>query len=136
MLKCQMPPRRKQPAIEYFPDREVCNMKTAEGKRMYKDRLYEMEVRQGFTCAICTRIAGGRMEFDHQDGRGANGGHRDDAITDFKGGWINAALCHDCNTKKGSKRYAWIDGKYVPRKEVIEYAAQLQQDEQLEEIRP
>lgn len=81
---------------------------------MYKDRLYEMEVRQGFRCAICERTAGSRMEFDHQDGRGMNGGHRSDEILDDKGGWINAALCHDCNTRKGSKRYQWIDGKYVP----------------------
>jgi len=54
-------------------------------------------------------------EFDHQNGRGSGGGHRDDRIA-IDGLFYNAALCHDCNTEKGSKRYEWRDGKYVPSK--------------------
>jgi hypothetical protein len=114
MLACQMPPKRRQPPVNKIGKREVFNMKTKEGRRMYKDLLYEMEVRQNFKCAICERTAGSRMEFDHQDGRGSGGGNRTDAIIDEKGGWINAALCSNCNTLKGSKRYKWVNGKYVP----------------------
>lgn len=105
----------RQEPIERFADHEICNLETAEGLREYKRRTYEMEKRQNFRCAICERIAGSAMEFDHQDGRGMNGSNRNDRITDGLGNWMNAALCHDCNTKKGSKRYQWIGGKYVPK---------------------
>ena len=73
-----------------------------------------MEVRQGFQCALCTRIAGSVMTFDHQAGRGHGGGHRDDRIVDEQGNWINAALCMSCNGKKASKRYHWKNGQYLP----------------------
>lgn len=108
--------QRPQTVMWILPDgREVCNLQTAEGGRIYKRRTYEMEVRQGFRCAICERTAGSSMEFDHQDGRGMNGSNRDDRIVDENGKWLNAALCHDCNTIKGSKRYYWLNRKYVPK---------------------
>lgn len=100
-------------SVTTYPDgRQVCN-DNAAGKREYKARTYKMEVRQGFRCAICERIAGSSMQFDHQDGRGHGGGFRDDRI-EVDGKWFNAALCHRCNTEKGSKRYHWQNGKYVP----------------------
>lgn len=111
MLKSQMKKLPRQGAVN---KNGSLNLETTEGLRMYKDRLYEMEVRQGFRCAICERTAGSRMEFDHQAGRGMNGGHRSDEICDDKGNWINAALCHECNSRKGSKRYTWINKKYLP----------------------
>lgn len=101
-------------AVKIYPDgREVCNRDIAEGKHEYDSRRYQMEVRQGFRCAICERIASCMMQFDHQDGRGHGGGNRDDRI-EVEGKWFNAALCHMCNTEKGSKRYQWLNGKYVP----------------------
>jgi hypothetical protein len=51
--------------------------------------------------------------FEHQDGRGAGGGHRDDRI-EIDGQWNNAAVDPDCNISKGSKRYTWFQGKYQP----------------------
>jgi hypothetical protein len=90
---------------------EICDERTAEGFREYNRRRYQMEVRQGFQCAICERIAGSRMDFDHEQSRG--GGKRDDRI-EVDGKWKNAALCRKCNTLKGSKRYHWLNGKYVP----------------------
>jgi len=90
---------------------EIYNLETAEGKRLYYGNLYKIEVRQGFQCAICERIAGSRMDFDHEQSRG--GGKRDDRI-EVDGKWQNAALCRRCNTEKGSKRYHWNSGKYVP----------------------
>lgn len=115
MLSCQRPPKRRREAIKKYGPREVFDLKTKEGLRMYRSNLYEMEVRQGFQCAICQRIAGSMMQFDHQDGRGSNGGHRDDRIVDEEGDWINAALCANCNSLKGSKRYHWLNGKYVEK---------------------
>jgi hypothetical protein len=108
MLACQRKKLPRKGAVKG----KVLNLKSVEGSRMYKDRLYEMELRQGLRCAICERTAGSRMEFDHQDGRGMNGGHRSDEILDDKGAWINTALCHDCNSKKGSQRYKWVNGVY------------------------
>jgi hypothetical protein len=50
---------------------------------------------------------------DHQGGRGSGGGIRDDR-TVVDGEWHNAAVHGICNTRKGSKRYSWLNGKYVP----------------------
>lgn len=114
MLAIYRTKRKRQPKKQ-IGVREVCELKTADGQRCYRGRAYDMEVRQGFKCAICTRISGSMMEFDHQDGRGMGGSNRDDRIVDADGNWINAALCHECNRLKGSKRYHWVDGKYVQR---------------------
>lgn len=51
--------------------------------------------------------------FDHQSGRGSNSSHRDDRI-EVDGEWRNAALSLASNTLKGSKRYEWRGGKYLP----------------------
>jgi len=113
MLACQKPKRVKRLPIVVFDDgREVCTA-TVQGWRIYKGRLYVMEVRQQFRCAICERTEGSKMQFDHQDGRGHSGGRRDDRI-EVDGQWKNAALCENCNLAKGSKRYAWLNGKYLP----------------------
>jgi len=105
-------------AVFVFPDgREVCNTKTTVGKLEYKSRTYQMLERQGMRCAICYSSLGYIWsQFDHQAGRGSGGGHRDDRIV-VDGQWHNAALCHSCNTQKGSRRYEWIAGVYQPRHE-------------------
>lgn len=115
MLAIYQPKRTKPAWEETFDDgRQVLNLDTAAGLREYKYRLEEMAARQENKCAICLRIFLIRPEFDHQDGRGMNGANRDDRIVDEHGNWINAALCHECNTNKASKRYAWIDELYLP----------------------
>lgn len=103
-------------AVRTLPDgREVCNLRFSKGKQTYSDRTYRMGERQGHLCAMCRepfthyRIA----TFDHEDGRGMNGSHRDDRI-EVDGQWKNAALCIPCQGIKGSKRYGWQDDKYVP----------------------
>jgi len=110
------------PAVETFGEREVCT-KTAAGKREYTFRRSEMWLRQDGNCAICGEFMyGNEYAFDHQDGRGHGGGFRNDAILDAEGNWLNAALCHSCNGKKGSKRYQWLNGKYVQREALREVA--------------
>lgn len=101
-------------SVKTFPDqREVCE-NNAAGKREYEQRKMEMWSRQLEMCAICGRwIPSNLAFFDHQDGRGHGGGHRDDRI--MRGSsWFNAALCYGCNGQKGSKRYEWVDGVYQP----------------------
>lgn len=93
--------------------REVCQ-KNAHGKYEYQQRTLAMYERQGYKCAI----HGGWMrpeevQFDHEAGRGSGGGHRDDRI-EIDDEWINAAVCGACNGAKGSQRYSWQDGKYLP----------------------
>lgn len=107
----------KQEAVKVYPDlREVCNMKLKAGRQEYYTRTLKMLMRQGERCAVCVNpLNFVWMEFDHEAGRGANGAHRDDRI-EVDGHWQNAAVCRRCNTEKGSKRYHWVDGQYVPVK--------------------
>lgn len=55
--------------------------------------------------------------FDHQVPRI----DQDDRI-EVDGNWHNAAVHLRCNTKKGSKRYHWLNGKYVPVVKIKEVA--------------
>lgn len=112
MLDCQKPKRLRREPIDRKDGREVCRRETKEGARIYRERTEEMSRRQGLKCAIC--LLWKDLWFDHEAGRGAGGGHRTDAILDAKGNWINAALCFDCNTLKGSKRYRWVNELYLP----------------------
>jgi len=97
----------------YLGGREVCQGNAA-GKREYLARTVEMWERQKGLCAICGNWIELRFaEFDHQNGRGLNGAHRDDR-TVVGGNWHNAAVHHVCNIAKASKRYHWLEGKYVP----------------------
>ena len=115
--------RTRSPAVKVFPDgREVCDCTTKQGRSEYNSRTVSMAERQSHRCAMCQRsLHGYRPTFDHEAGRGAGGGHRDDRIEVFipdEDGitirWQNAALCRSCNSEKGSKRYHWHEGKYVP----------------------
>jgi len=93
-----------------YPDgREVCRRETRKGREIYRERLWLMLVRQGHRCKMCKkRLTLERATFDHENGRGSGGGHRDDRIErlDVEGKLIlqNAALCYVCNMAKGSKR--------------------------------
>lgn len=102
-----------------FPDgREVCAMNSAKGRMSYVHRTDSMAYRQGNQCPMCKGAfwsSIGSPTFDHQDGRGGNSGHRDDRLL-RNGEWYNAALCHKCNGEKGSIRYHWQNGLYVPCK--------------------
>jgi hypothetical protein len=106
------PKARKREPIKLFGAKEVLDLKTAEGRRTYTNRTVRMESRQGGLCALCSRP--GYLTFDHECGRGMGGANRNDAIFDSEGNWINAALCVPCQGFKGSKRYHWQNGFYVP----------------------
>ena len=102
---------RPKLAVEVLRDlREVCNLGIAAGRAEYGFRRDVMSSRQLHRCAICKRVT--ILYFDHQDGRGHGGGCRDDRI-EIDGQWYNAALCFNCNTEKGSKRYHWVNGQYL-----------------------
>lgn len=102
------------PGVKTYSDgREVCTG-TAFGKREYKRRTEAMRERQGGRCAIGGEwLAVGEAQFDHEAGRGSGGGHRDDRI-EIDGQWVNAAVCGECNGRKGSRRYEWRGGLYLP----------------------
>lgn len=97
--------RRKREAVHVFPDgREVCDLETAEGKRIYAGRTVGMAVRQNWFCRWCRlQMLRSEISFDHEDGRGMNGSHRDDRI--FRDGKpYNGAVHLHCNLSKASKR--------------------------------
>lgn len=105
MLACYKT-KRKREAIEY-PEgpngRQVCSQ-TAAGLREYKKRTELMWERQGALCSICNLLM--RLEettFEHDDGRGHGGGHRDDRI-EKDGRPYNHAVHGLCNVRKGSVR--------------------------------
>ena len=104
-----------KPAVKVFPDgREVCNLKVKAGKQEYYQRTITMLIDQMMRCAICHRPLDIIWAyFDHEAGRGSGGGHRDDRI-EVDGHKQNAAVCRRCNSEKGSKRYHWVDGVYIP----------------------
>lgn len=92
--------------------REVC-AETAAGKREYERRLGVLVLRQLGRCAICLKYMQ-KPVFDHASGRGFSGSHRGDRCWDEDGNPKNASLCDPCNGLKGSRRYEWKDGAYVP----------------------
>jgi hypothetical protein len=102
-------------SVHMYPDgREVCDCGTKQGRAEYYSRTVAMADRQGRRCAMCRRsLHVYHPSFDHEAGRGHGGAHRDDRI-EVDGHWQNAALCRPCNNAKGSKRYHWEDGKYMP----------------------
>ena len=105
-------------AVKVYPDgREVLNLRVKAGRQEYYSRTLQMLNRQCGFCAICgTPTIFLLVEYDHEAGRGANGGHRDDRLMKPDGKWQNAALCRRCNALKGSKRYHWNEsGQYVPK---------------------
>jgi hypothetical protein len=102
---------RPQPAVKVYKisGREVCS-KTPEGKAEYALRLDLMCIRQDWLCGCgcglyMTQVPDrfNTATFDHEDGRGSGGGHRDDRIVK-DGKPYNRALRYICNGNKGSKR--------------------------------
>lgn len=103
--------KRKKAAVRVFTDgREVVHR-----ARIYMERTEAMAKRQKNKCAMCMLSFAivGRPTFDHEAGRGMGGGHRDDRI-EVNGKWQNAALCVACNGLKGSRRFHWVNGSYIP----------------------
>jgi hypothetical protein len=96
-------------------DREVCNLTCKAGRDEYERRKRVMWERQGKTCCICgLKLRWAEAQFEHQEGRGFNGGHRDDRIWKLnvdtgKMEPYNGVAHPMCNSRKGSQRTAYID---------------------------
>lgn len=91
-------------AVKVFRDgREVC-AQTVLGRREYQRRIRVMWERQRGLCCICkVPISLMGATFEHQEGRGMGGGHRDDRI-EKDGKLYNGVACLYCNWLKGSRR--------------------------------
>lgn len=110
--------KREQPAVRIFRGgREVCNIKTKAGRDIYHSRKVAMWERQGRVCSLQLDRCIGLLHlqkkyitFEHDEGRGHGGGHRDDRIEipdpENPGQMkpINSAACPYCNADKGSTR--------------------------------
>lgn len=99
------------PAVKVYRDgREVCNKFCKAGKLEYKFRIIAMLKRQKGLCCLCHQpLSDSEATFEHQDGRGMNGSHRDDRIMK-DGKPYNGAAHSDCNRKKGSRRIDYNAG--------------------------
>jgi hypothetical protein len=106
--------KRKPPApwIMIYPDgREVLNLDTKQGMQEYRNRVGLMLIRQGGRCCLVDFIGAcfgplqfEAAQFEHENGRGMGGAHRDDRIVLPDGTRQNGAACPHCNTAKGSRR--------------------------------
>jgi hypothetical protein len=99
MLACQMPPKRRQPPVKVYPcGREVCR-NTPAGKSEYRNRTLFMRATQNNLCSWCGLFMSQEdCTFDHSEGRGMNGSHRDDRVEG------NTAMHSKCNVIKASVR--------------------------------
>jgi hypothetical protein len=91
-------------------------MLTTEGRNEYLRRIRVMWERQGRRCCLekYVKECPGKLRladatFEHQDGRGYDGGHRDDRIERLnrktgKMELYNGAAHYVCNSRKGSVR--------------------------------
>lgn len=93
-------------AVKVMPDgREIC-LPTKAGKEEYLRRTIQMWRRQDQRCALCGELIY-YPTFDHETPRGMGSARRDDRIS-VDGRRQNAAVCLECNEKKGSKRVPYI----------------------------
>ena len=105
---------KSTPGVWVYPDgREVCQTRTAAGRIEYQRRIEAMAVRRNHICClfgyspVCHprgTLLGYIPTFEHENGRGMGGGHRDDRILLPDGKWQNGAAHAQCNTWKGSRR--------------------------------
>lgn len=102
----------KEPYLVMPDGREIC-CPNKIGTDEYKRRIVVMAARQKYLCALCCLPLGMDATFEHQDGRGFNSSLRDDR-TEIDGEWYNAATHTLCNGLKGSRRYHWIEGRFIP----------------------
>ena len=104
-------------AVRTLPDgREICNDNVA-GIREYKSRTHQMADWQHWVCCLhghapmCPgRMAPYDVTFDHEGGRGMNGGKRDDRIALPNGKRQNGAAHRACNNWKGSRVIRYNEG--------------------------
>jgi len=101
--------------VRIFPDgRQVCT-ETKRGREIYLARTIYLYVRQEGLCAICGKwMHPYDASFEHEAGRGSGGSHRDDRTQFPDGRDMNAALCVKCNGEKGSRRFHWSHGRFIP----------------------
>ena len=95
--------------VKTYPDgREICCTANPKGAKEYRHRVGLMLKRQKGYCCIChlpLRLS--EATFEHQDGRGMNGSHRDDRVEKDGKPYNGAAHAH-CNVEKGSRRINYL----------------------------
>lgn len=107
--------RKKPEAVKVMRDgREICNQLCKEGRDEYERRKRVMWERQEKKCFLCgLKLGWAEAMFEHWDGRGHGGGHRDDRI-EKDGKPYNGVAHPTCNSDKGSKRYNPLASAFIP----------------------
>lgn len=101
--------------VRYRDGREKCDLNSKAGRDEYMGRIRKMWERQNRICCLYGKIeqCPGRLTlreatFEHEDGRGMGGGHRDDRIMK-DGKPYNGAAHGLCNSLKGSRHIDYLD---------------------------
>ena len=96
--------------------REICNQYITTGRKAYRKRIEIGWSRQNGRCCLeghCPTCRGAlnleEATLEHENGRGMNGGHRDDRMVLPDGRWQNGAAHSLCNVWKGSRRIPYND---------------------------
>ena len=106
------PKRAKEPVRVMRDGREVCDLNSKRGMDEYLSRKRAMWERQHHVCCICRDFLSWKDAFfEHENGRGSGGGHRDDRI-EVDGKWQNGAAHALCNSAKGSRRGTYNEQFY------------------------
>jgi hypothetical protein len=93
--------------ITFLDGREVCR-DNAEGKRIYRQRVEAMAMRQHNRCCLCgLYMPEGDRTFEHERPRGMGGAFRDDRI-EVDGVRTNGTAHSKCNFEKGSRRVKYL----------------------------
>ena len=93
------PGKKRREPIKRVGNREICDSKTAGGRREYRMRLTIAWTKQRGLCALCgLPVALEEATADHISPRGMGGGSRSDNQE-------NIQAAHGvCNSNRGSKR--------------------------------
>ena len=119
--------KKKPEAVRVYRDgREVCNLNCKAGMDEYINRKRKMWERDNKRCCLESLIptCPGKLRwdeatFEHDEGRGHDGGHRDDRIEKpnpetGKMEPINGVSHPQCNIAKGSRRRSVMLQDIVP----------------------
>ena len=107
----------KENGIWTYPDgREICDLRSPQGRKAYRDRIKQAGERQGWICCLhgIAPMCTGKMDYqygkgllavtlEHESGRGMGGSRRDDRM-ELDGRWHNGAAHMVCNSWKSSRR--------------------------------
>lgn len=124
----------KENGIWTYPDgREICDLRSPQGRKAYRDRIKQAGERQGWICCLhgIAPMCTGKMDYqygegllavtlEHESGRGMGGSRRDDRM-ELDGRWHNGAAHMVCNQWKSSRRINYNEALQARAEKALDY---------------